>query len=137
MQISEAVKTNMFHVRDPDIFEDLISRVVCESGELELWTKLDDEGEFMFSFSAYGEIYGLPDADGDVDGDVSYDDFLIGLQECVSEDDAIIMIQTGFQGTEDVFGFATIITSEDTELVDLQDVATERAMAMLKRRDYD
>lgn len=134
MNTMEAMRTNYFHVRDPEAFLEFMNRVICDEDQIEVWHRIDDDGEPIFGFGAYGTILGIVDADGMIYEDDAYDDFIAGLQDHVADDDAIIMMHSGFQQLRDVFGYADIITSTDTDYIDLQDMASDQAMSMIEKR---
>lgn len=134
MNTYEVVKTNYFRVNDADVFREFIGRVICDEDKLELWEKTGPCGETLFAFGAYGAIIGILDDSGDFEDDVdtAYDNFLMGLQECVAEGEAIIMMNIGHEKLREVFAEAVVITSDDTDYVDLCDAATDLATSMLE-----
>ena len=128
------VRTNYFHVKDEEEFRALMARVYGSEDSVELWEKEDDNGKTVFGFGVYSGIAGVRNArdDGDEDCDDSaYDEFIDGLQKCVADDDAIIILEVGNEKMRYVVGSATIITSKDYEYLDITNLATERAAQML------
>lgn len=134
MNTYEVVRTNYFRVKDADVFREFIERVICDEDTLELWEKPGPGGETLFAFGAYGRIIGILDDNGDFkdDGDTAYEDFLMGLQECVADGEAVIMMNIGHEKLREVFAEAVVITSDDTDYIDLCDAATDLATSMLE-----
>ena len=132
------LRTNYFHVVDDDDYLNFMSRVVVEGGEIEMLLNIDDEGLPLYGFSSHGLIVGVTDDVSEADdcGD-AYGSFLAGLQELVAEGDAIIMIEVGSSDKGNALATATIITSDDTDYVDLQETATKRAMEILTQSGGD
>ena len=135
MNTYEVVRTNYFRVSDEGAFRAFMEHVVCDFGLVDIWTKKNTAGEQMFAFGSYSQILGVvegdPDYVGDLDDD-AYENFLLGLQECVKEGDAIIMMTIGHQKLKEVFAEAVVITSNDTDFIDLKDAATDLATDMLR-----
>lgn len=134
MNTYEVVRTNYFRVKDADVFREFIERVICDEDSLELWEKPGPDGEPLFAFGTYGCIIGIiDDGEGsDDDVDAAYDFFLMGLQECVADGEAIIMMNIGHEKLREVFAEAVVITSDDTDYIDLCDAATDLATSMLE-----
>ena len=135
-----SVITNRFHVSDDSAFEEFMDRVIIEDGgELELIAQTDADGLTVYGFAADGLIIGVQDEDETDSDDVLYDNFLLGLQELVDEGDAIIILETGRSGGANeksglqIYATATIVTTADTDYIDLQDVASDRAMELITR----
>lgn len=101
------VRTNYFHVKDEEQFRALMRRVICGDGSIELWDdQRDEHGGQLFGFGAYGSISGIPDDDDDYDDD-SYDRFIDALMECVADDDAILIFESGHEKLRYVGGGGT------------------------------
>lgn len=133
MNTYEVVRTNYFRVNDADVFRDFIGRVICDEDKLELWEKPSPDGETLFAFGAYGSIIGILDDNGEL-GDEAYEDFLTGLQECIAVGDAIILMNIGHEKLREVFAEAVVITSDDSDCVDLCDAAVDLANSMLEEQ---
>ena len=56
-----AVRTNYFHVQDPELFRQFMARVYGTEGSVELWEDKDANGRPIFAFGSYGGISGLRD----------------------------------------------------------------------------
>ena len=101
------IRTNYFHVKDEDKFRDLMSRVYGCEDSIHLWEEKDSDGKAVFGFGVYGGIAGLRNAQEDEDDDVdesSYDEFIDGLQSCVADNDAIIIMEAGNEKMRYVVG---------------------------------
>ena len=57
-----AVRSNYFHVKDPELFRQFMARVYGANGTVELWEEKDANGQTVFAFGSYGGISGLRDA---------------------------------------------------------------------------
>lgn len=128
-------RTNYFHVKDPVSFCDFMSRVYGSADPVTLWQKQDVDGRPIFGFGTHGAIAGLRDAEADDDDmldESAYDEFILGLQEHVAEDDAVILMEAGHEKLCYVTGAATILTSGGKEYLDLSVMAAELASEMLK-----
>ena len=128
------IRTNYFHVKDEDRFRDLMARVRGCEDSVELWEEKDPDGKAVFGFGVYGGIAGLRNAQEDEDGDSdesSYDEFIDGLQECVADNDAVIIMEAGNEKMRCIIGAASIITSKGYQYMDIVDIATRKAAEML------
>lgn len=106
---------------------------------MELWEEKDDDGKTVFGFGVYGGISGVRNAQDDEDEDCddsAYDEFIDGLQKCVADDDAIIILEAGNEKVRYVVGSAIIITSKDYEYLDIATLATERAAHILRNPEW-
>lgn len=134
-----AICTNYFHVKDENKFRDLMNRVYGSEGEIELYEEKDSSGETVFTFCLYGGIAGLRNAKADDDDadESSYDEFIDGLQECVSDNDAVIILEAGHEKLRYVIGSATVITSKGYRYMDISDIAIREAAAMLGNSKWE
>ena len=128
------IRTNYFHVKDEEKFRALMDRTYGCEDSIELWKKHDANGNTVFGFGVYGGISGLRNSVADEDDDYdesSYDEFLDGLQECVADDDAIIILEAGNEKMRYIIGAATIITSSKFAYLDIADLAKQKASEFL------
>lgn len=127
------IRTNYFRVKDENKFRDLMGRVYGSEDSVELWEEKDSDGETVFGFGVYGGIAGLRNAQEDEDDadESSYDEFIDGLQECVADNDAIIIMEAGNEKMRYIVGSASIITSKGYQYMDISDLATRKAAEML------
>lgn len=133
------VRTNYFHVKDPDAFREFMSRVYGAGDYIELWEEKDADGKLVFGFGTNGGISGLcddveeecPDTD-----DASYDLFIDGLQEHLCDDDAVIIFEIGHEKLNYVVGSATVVTKEHCEHLDISDLATAKAGELLGNPEW-
>ena len=131
-----AIRTNYFHVKDEEKFRDLMGRAYGSEDSISLWEEKDPEGKPVFAFGVYGGIGGIMNAqedeteDEDLD-ETSYDEFIDGLQECVADDDAIIIFESGHEKLRYVIGDALVITGAGHWYMDIAALATEKAAEML------
>ena len=128
------IRTNYFHVKDEEKFRALMNRAYGYEDNIEFWEKRDANGNTVFGFGVYGGISGLRNSGADEDDDYdesSYDEFLDGLQECVADDDAIIILEAGNEKMRYIIGAATIITSSNRAYLDIEDLAKQKASEFL------
>lgn len=125
------IRTNYFHVKDEEKFRALMDRVYGTEDDVKLFESHDENGNPVFGFGTYGAIAGVRDSKYEEDDETSYDEFLDGLQECVADDDAVIILESGNEKLRYVIGTATIITSSDYGSLDMTFLASEKAAEML------
>ena len=128
------IRTNYFRVKDEAEFRELMSRAYGTEDSIELWEGTDPQGNKVFGFGLEGSIAGVKNAQCDGDDDLdetAYDEFIDGLQRCVADDDAIIIMEAGYEKLCYVVGAATIITSKDYEHMSITDLAMGKAAEML------
>lgn len=135
-----AVRTNYFHVKDPDAFKELMKNVACYEDNVSVWESKDEIGNTVFGFGCYGSILGFPvHEEGDnEDDDYEYDDydfdeFANRLSEIVADDDAIIIQESGNEKLRYLVGSATIITHNGIKYLDIDTIAAETAANMIGR----
>lgn len=124
------VRTNYFHVKNPDAFRNFMSHVYGSEEDIELWEEKDNDGNLAFGFGTSGGISGLCDVDGDTDDD-SYDLFIGGLQEHLCDNDAVIIMEAGHEKLRYVVGSATVVTPKHCEYLDICALATAKAADFL------
>lgn len=135
------IRTNYFHVKDEAAFRALMERVYGSEDSVDLWERPDAEGNIVFGFGCYGGIAGLRNAQEDSKeaedlDDTAYDEFIDGLQKCVADNDAIIILEVGNEKLSYVIGSATIITSKDVHGLDITNLAVSEAAAILNTPAY-
>ncbi len=128
------IRTNYFHVKDEDKLRSLISRTESLKSPIHpihLWSEKDSDGKTVFSFGVYDGIVGIKNDEANFDSSDAYDVFINSLQECVADDDAIIMIEAGHEKLR-VVGLVTIITSKGCEYLSVTESAVKEAAKMLE-----
>ena len=127
-----AIRTNYFHVKNELEFRSLMEQTYGSEDTIEVWERRDNGGNTMFGFGCYGSIAGLRDMDEDDDlEDTAFDRFLEKLQQCVAEDDAVIILEAGNEKMRYIVGTAFILTSKACECLDIADLAERRAAELL------
>lgn len=128
-------RTNYFHVKDADAFRSFMSKVVVDEDSIHLWEDTDRDGNLVFGFGCYGSILGLPpedvDDENDFDFDFDYDEFIDKLSEHLVKGDAAIIVEIGNEKLRYLTGSAMIVTENDSEYLDINVMAAERAAQML------
>ena len=130
------IRSNYFHVKNMDLFKDIMSKVQGNEDEVKLWEEKDTNGAPVFAFGCYSTINGIPDTSGNGDEDDidenAYDRFIDALQKCVSNDDAIIVMESGHEQLRYVVGSALIITSEEIKYFNVADLAVKETAKMIR-----
>ena len=109
-----AIRTNYFHVKNPELFRQFMARVYGADGAVELWEELDTNGQTTFAFGSNGGISGLRNAAEDTSeaaDESSYDEFVCGLQPHIQENDAVIILESGREKLWYLVGTAEIFSS--------------------------
>lgn len=133
-----AVRTNYFHVKDPEAFRKFMKKVVACEDNVSVWEEKDNAGNTVFGFGCYSSILGVLVHEEECDeDDYDYDDydfneFVYGLSELVADDDAIIILESGNEKLRYVTGSALVITSTDNEYMEIDVMAAQRASELLK-----
>ena len=125
------IRTNYFHVKDEAEFRSLMEQVYGSEDAVEGWEKRDDEGNTTFGFGCYGGIAGIRDTDDEDLEETAFDRFLEKLQQCVAENDAVIILEAGNEKMRCVVGTALILTSKACEYLDIAELAEKRATELL------
>ena len=128
------IRTNYFHVKDDESFEKLMSNVVGE--DLHIFNSTDKNGNKTYGFGCYCSIYGYSEDVEDDDYECDYDKFINGLQECVCEDDAVIIFEAGHEKLRYVVGDVMVITSKDVKYESILNIGLAFAKEMLNNPDY-
>lgn len=133
MKYEHSLRTNFFHVNDEEAFVAFMSTIVVDNGgNLELNVGIDSMGRTTYGFSCDAIIIGAPDyCESGTDEDVSYDSFILGLQECVADGDAIIILEFDKPESGDWAAGYTVVTSNDSDVKDIVDDASEYAEIMI------
>lgn len=92
------IRTNYFHVKDNEKFEEFMTHVYGE--DLEVFNKEDSNGNTIYGFGCYGGISGYFNTEEDYEDndeawDNAYDNFIDGLVAHVAEDDAVLIFEAG------------------------------------------
>ena len=119
-----AIRTNYFRVTEEEKFRNLIDAFL--SGSCEVFTRTDVNSNKLVGFGSDENINWPEDETG----------FVSGLQECLAEDDSIIVLEVGHEKLRYFVGAATIITRSSIETIDLTSLAISKAAEMLGNPDY-
>lgn len=134
-----AVRINYFKVKDEKAFLSLMEKAQGGEDGIQVFTleNKDKEGKTtrLYGFGCYGGISGLLTGDSEY-CDYDYEAFLKGLQECVADDDAILIMEVGNENLRFVIGTVDVITSKEISYVNMTEAATKMAAEMLGRPDY-
>ncbi len=136
-----AIRTNYFHVKNENRFRELMKQVYGSENEVMIWEKTDTDGKTVFGFGVYNGIAGLKSGQEDVSDDdfdeSSYDEFIKELQQCVADDDAIIIMESGNEKLRYIVGKALIITNREYKYLNIVSIAAQKASEMLTNPDWE
>jgi len=131
-----ATRSNYFKVKDPEAFRTFMKGVRGIGDTVALWEEKNHQGEPIFGFGTMGGIWGWSEQtdttdDADVDDDAAYEAFISGIQEHLADDDAVIILESGYEKLRYLIGSALIITSQVTRYFCISDIATKKAAELL------
>ena len=133
------IRTNYFHVKDEEAFRALMARVYGEEAPIRVFEDTDEQGRPVFGFGCNGGIAGVKNAHCDEDDDVddsAYDEFIDELKKLITEDDAIIIMESGHENLRYVQGLAHVITHDEERWLDIRKLAVQAAKDMLQNPNY-
>lgn len=132
-----AVRTNYFAVKDGEAFEKFMAGVSGEDS-VHVWKEPQKDGSVKYGFGCDGSISGwFSENDNEDDWDVAMEKFEAGLMEHVAEGDAVIIMESGHEKLRYITGYATIITSDGVDGINLVDAAIQKAREMLGSPEWD
>lgn len=124
------MRSNYFEVKDPVTFEKMIGKVSGNFDQVHCW-KAEKDGKLLYSFGVEGSIYGFEDEENS-----SFDDVILELQRHVAKDDAIIVVEAGYEKLRYTVGTAYVITCNDYEVLNVENLARKEAARMLSVPEY-
>ncbi len=129
-------RTNYFHVKDMDVFENIISRAMSEDAVTVIHS---DSAPSMVGFIAPGGIYGLYPENYDKDDDIEAceEDLMDAIQKVVADDDACIYTEIGHENMRYVSGGVYVITSKEVVYHDITNIGKKVARDMLGDPEWD
>ena len=130
------IRTNYFSVKDENRFRELIQSVSTED-EVHIFEKPQSDGKTLYGFGCYGSIYGLPVETEGGFSETDMDYFLDSLQKIVSDGDAIIMTEVGYEKLQYVLGYSAVITSKEIKCVSIPDSGVTLARELLGNDDFE
>lgn len=119
-------RTNYFSVTDENKLEEIINSCKAE-GEIQLLK--NQEGKYGFCCDC--NLYGIGDDDN------SYNLLLEELKKILLEDDAIIIINIGYEKMRYLTGGCDVITKNNIEYIDIINVALKTARRMLQNSKFE
>ncbi len=133
-----AARTNYFHVKDEEKFRKFASEIHSADNDFEFWDNTDENGKKMFAFGCCSRLIGvIHGADYTEDPNGAYDELITGLQDNVTEDDAVIIYEVGREKLRSLSGYAAVITSKACEELMLTEIAVEQARTMLNNKEWN
>lgn len=135
-----SVRTNYFHVKDPEAFREFMQTVVTCEDDVHVWEEIDRNGDLTFGFGCYGSVLGVitngTDGDEEYEDDYDFEEFVYQLSEHVAPGDAVIMMEVGNEKLRYLVGSALVITENHFEYLDLNTIAMECAAQLLGNDDW-
>ena len=129
-----AIRTNYFRVNNNEEFEKFINHVVGE--DMYVFDSQDKDGNKLYGFGCYGNIYGYREDSDDYDEECDYDKFIDGLQKHLVDNDAVIIFEAGNEKLRYVVGSVTVITKDGVEYEDVTNLGLKMAKKMLNDPEY-
>ena len=129
-----------FRVKNDDEFIDFARHVYGVSYSVDVNT-YEKNGKTYFSFGCHSEILGyfntFPFEAKPEEWESAHDKFIDGLQKHVADDDAIIITEVGYEKLRSVCGHIRVITKDDCQYKNTDDVALEMARSMLNNSCFE
>lgn len=119
-----------------DAYKEAVENAVVNDDPLTIHTReYTDHYEIMFG--AYSGLLGYPvDADNTDCDEYDYDVFIKTLQRLLPENEALIITTIGDEKLKYVYGNCDIITKNDWVIMNLCDIALDKARDMLKDPEW-
>ena len=129
------IRTNYFSVKDEKAFRKLMESVNAEA-EIHIFEQEMYDGSKKFGFGCYGAISGIcavsdEDEYPDIDGCIQE-----ALQKLVCEDDAVIMVEIGYEKLRYVTGLGAVITSTEIRHIDVWHESLVAARLLLDNPNF-
>lgn len=149
-------RTNYFRVIDEKKFKSIVDSICSYEDTVEYWSQKKND-ETYYAFGAQDSIQGICDCpacnscegcehkdleDNEIcqscncEGDYSYEKMVNELQKVLHPEDAIIIVEAGYEKLRYVGGNTTIITSAKIEYKDVWNDAINKAKEMLNNNEY-
>lgn len=149
-------RTNYFRVKNEKEFKEIIDLIQVSEDEIEYWTE-EKNGETYYAFGVHDSILGVCEcpycnscegcefdkeerneecSSCDCDGEYDYDKMCELLQTIVHPEDAIIIVESGYEKLRYVGANSTIITSKKIVHKDIWTDSINTAKTMLNNKDY-
>ena len=149
-------RTNYFRVIDEVKFESIVDSICACEDTVEYWTQ-EKNGETYYAFGVNDSIAGIcecpacnscegcenKDLEGngecqscECESEYSYSKMVNELQKVLHPEDAIIIVEAGYEKLRYVGGNTTIITSTGVEYKDIWNDAINKAKEMLNNDEY-
>lgn len=131
-QISR-MRTNYFRVTDIEGLSDILQKCEVDDGYgIHKFEKVVN-GETLHAFGCESRIGGYYDPETE---ETDFISFAKDLQTVVASGDAIIIMETGYEKLNYVYGLAYIITSEKIESLDFTQMVLKKAIEVVGDPDY-
>lgn len=128
-------RSNYFQVTDEEKFKDIVSRMCSGNGSVVLFT----ERAPYYGFGGDGSLSGVvlkDDAESD-SPEADFDLMVQELQDILPADEAIIIMSAGHEKFRYVSGWASIITKDGYDYIDMTESAKEKAKKLLKNETWN
>lgn len=108
-----ATRTNYFHVKNVDVFKEIVSQI---RDDMEVFTCRTADGDMMYGFGGYGCICGFGEDGEDVD------EVYNALRDhVVMPEEAIVIEEIGCEKLRYLTAYAVVITAKNVDFIDLRE----------------
>lgn len=141
MYSCHATRSNYFKVKDNKKFTDFMKHVYGFYNEpVNMFVEERIDGTY-FAFGCFSTIVGYMnknpfDAEPDV-FDEAYDAFLNGLQNHVTDGEAIIITEIGYIEGKDVYGYVLVVTKDGCRSINTREIGCDIAKSMLHNDSFE
>lgn len=125
-------RTNYFRVNDEKEYERLVSGL-CGEDNIHDFTCIGDDGVLRHGFGSYSSLHWVDPDDEENEG---LEEFLEKLSKILPEDEAFILLESGYEKLRYVTGWCCIVTSKEIRYREISDVAIKEAREMLNDPDF-
>lgn len=128
-------RTNYFNVTDAEKLREILDAcVIDDSDEIELWDRVDENGEVYYAFGCFSSIDGLKiegESGDEDDFEIDFDAFAEALQKILPDGEVILIMESGHEKLCDVNGMVTVITNKEVKTQDFYEVGIDIGRKML------
>ena len=124
-------RTNYFRVTDEEKYDQLIEGLTPKNN-IRDFTKKDEDGTIWHGFGCMGSIDYCPQDNDECD----FDAFIRELQKILPENEAFILMESGYENLCYVVGFVAVVTKDKSKTIDMHTLALECAKEMLGNSDF-
>lgn len=129
-----AVRTNYFKIKDIDKFNSLCASLDGSDVKFEVTEKCGQNFASIWGFDITYRIKNSEDTDHVCD---NIDEFFDKMKDIVADGDAMIWTEIGREKLKYLVGFVCIVTSEQVQFINLENIAIDKAKTMLNNENWE